>query len=57
MKLTNITSPFFYNKLREQALSEGLIVRTTNAYGHVAYYRPQPLQQDLFSGAPGDAPF
>ena len=42
---------------REQALSEGLIVRTTNAYGHVAYYRPQPLQQDLFSGAPGDAPF
>ena len=63
MKLTNITSPFFYNKLREQALNEGLIVKTTNAYGHVAYYRPMPKQQDLFSPAdapfdpPGDAPF
>lgn len=50
MSLANITSPFFYNKLREKALQEGLIVRTENQFGYVVYYRPSALP-------PGDAPF
>jgi len=65
MKLANITSPFFYNKQREQALSDGLIIKTANEFGHIAYYRPKtclegstsPQQLDLFATPPGDAPF
>lgn len=69
MKLTNITSPYFYNTLREQALKDGLIIKTTNEHGYVAYYRPLPnvpavpapptvpIQGDLFANSPGDAPF
>lgn len=70
MKLTNITSPYFYNTLREQALKDGLVVKTTNEHGYVAYYRPKsevqvaqeapvpaPIQGDLFANSPGDAPF
>ena len=41
MKLANITSPFFYNKQREQALSDGIIIKTANEFGHIAYYRPK----------------
>lgn len=41
MKLTNITSPYFYNTLREQALKDGLIIKTNNEHGYVAYYRPK----------------
>ena len=70
MKLTNITSPYFYNTLREQALKDGLVVKTTNEHGYVAYYRPKSeaqkgqeapvpasIQGDLFTNSPGDAPF
>ena len=69
MKLTNITSPYFYNTLREQALKDGLIIKTNNEHGYVAYYRPLPnvpavpapptvpIQGDLFANSPGDAPF
>lgn len=41
MKLANITSPFFYNKQREQALADGHIIKTANEFGHIAYYRPK----------------
>ena len=41
MKLANITSPFFYNKQREQALADGIIIKTANEFGHIAYYRPK----------------
>ena len=69
MKLTNITSPYFYNTLREQALKDGLVIKTNNEHGYVAYYRPlpnvpavpapppAPIQGDLFANSPGDAPF
>lgn len=69
MKLTNITSPYFYNTLREQALKDGLVIKTSNEHGYVAYYRPLPnvpavpvpptvpIQGDLFANSPGDAPF
>ena len=41
MKLTNITSPYFYNTLREQALKDGIVIKTNNEHGYVAYYRPK----------------
>lgn len=41
MKLTNITSPYFYNTLREKALKLGLVIKTNDENGYVAYYRPR----------------
>lgn len=41
MDLTHITSPYFYNTLREQALKEGIVVKVNNEHGFVAYYRPK----------------
>lgn len=41
MRLANITSPYYYNKIREQALSENIIVKSTTTDGYVAYYRPE----------------
>ncbi|MGM9675426.1 MAG: AAA family ATPase, partial [Bacteroidaceae bacterium] len=63
MGCSGITSPHFYNRLREQAILEGIVVKTTDGNGFVAYKRPapaappQPVQQDLFGASPGDAPF
>lgn len=70
MKLTNITSPYFYNTLREQALKLGLVIKTSDENDYVSYYRPVtdasatvqaqpsvPIQGDLFANSPGDAPF
>ncbi len=72
MELANIASPYFYNKQREQALSEGIIIKTSDEFGHVCYYRPpepeeqapaaaparEPAQQlDLFTPTPGGPPF
>lgn len=54
MRLANITSPYFYNKIREQALSENVIIRSNTTDGYVAYYRPET---SLFGDAIGDAPF
>ena len=54
MRLANITSPYYYNKIREQALSENIIVKSTTTDGYVAYYRPE---KTLFGDASGDAPF
>ena len=65
MKFTNITSPYFYNTLREQALKDGLIIKTNNEHGYVTYYRPRsevqsvptvqevptPQQLDLFASS------
>lgn len=47
MKLTNITSPYFYNTLREQALKLGLVIKTNDEHGYVAYYRPMPEVQTV----------
>lgn len=71
MMLTHITSHFFYNSQREQALSKGIIVKVTNEFGHTCYYRPpkssqppapppsagKPAQLDLFTAPPGGPPF
>lgn len=61
MKEAHITSPFFYNKQREKALTEGIIVKTTNAFGHIGYYRPKGGKtggnQELFPTPPGESPF
>lgn len=61
MKLSGITSPFFYNKQREAALKEGIIVKSLNEYAHICYYRPktnQPrVEDELFPPAPGESPF
>lgn len=54
MKMANITSPYYYNKIREQALAENVIVKSTTTDGYVAYYRPET---SLFGDAIGDAPF
>ena len=51
MKLTNITSPYFYNTLREQALRDRIIIKSNNQHGYVSYYRL--LQEE----GNGDAPF
>ena len=40
MRVANVTSYNFYNSLREQALRDGIIVKTTNEDGHIAYFRP-----------------
>lgn len=64
MRLANITSVFFYNKQREQALKEGIIRKTANEFGYIAYYRPKessaaaaPAEPDLFGNSPDDVPF
>ena len=51
MKLTNITSPYFYNTLREQALRDRIIIKSNNQHGYVSYYRLLPEEGN------GDAPF
>ena len=47
MKLTNITSPYFYNTLREQALRDGIVIKTNNEHGYVSYYRPLPVVPEV----------
>jgi len=70
MKLANITSIFFYNRLREQALEEGIIKKTADEFRHICYYRPKNevpetpkvekpkvVEEDMFGEPPGDVPF
>lgn len=61
MKLANITSAFFYNKRREEALSSGVIVSSHDADNHTIYLCPSkakmPPQELSFLEQPGDAPF
>ncbi len=68
MNLTNITSIFFYNKVREQALAENIIIKSSNHNNHIFYYRPEktngntlppstPTGQPLLFYPDDDAPF
>lgn len=70
MKMANITSYNFYNKRREEALTQGYIVQGTDEQGHIVYTCPNkpkieelkpvpPIQKDLFDSdtSSGDMPF
>lgn len=66
MAMTNIASVFLYNKVREQALAENVIIKTIDHRGHVCYYRQEkattlppsvPTEQSLFFDTADDVPF
>lgn len=71
MKMANITSYNFYNKRREEALLQGIILQSKDEQGHIVYTCPaKPLvvepaetkteraeQLDLFGSHDSDAPF
>lgn len=64
MELANITSVFFYNKQRERALADKIIMKTKNGDDQTIYFlqpqdkRPSVTQESLpFGPPPDEAPF
>lgn len=66
MSMANITSYRFYNRRREEALSQGIIVQERDEHGHIIYSCPKkpeiqhenvniPQQMDLFPTEPPPA--